>query len=63
MAILPDHFTPLSVRTHTPEPVPYAMCKSGGVVDEVDSYHEFSVANGSQGLREGHLFLKNLLEY
>jgi 2,3-bisphosphoglycerate-independent phosphoglycerate mutase len=63
MAILPDHLTPLSVRTHTPEPVPYAMCKSGGVKDEVDSYHEFSVENGSQGLLEGHLFLKNFLEY
>lgn len=63
MAILPDHFTPLSVQTHTPEPVPYAMFKSGGLKDEVDSYHEFSVEKGSQGLLEGHLFLKNFLEY
>jgi 2,3-bisphosphoglycerate-independent phosphoglycerate mutase len=63
LAILPDHLTPLSVRTHTPEPVPYAMCKSGGVKDAVDSYHEVSVRKGSQGLREGHLFLKNFIEY
>jgi 2,3-bisphosphoglycerate-independent phosphoglycerate mutase len=23
--VLPDHFTPLSVRTHTADPVPYAI--------------------------------------
>ncbi len=63
MAILPDHLTPLSVRTHTPEPVPYAMFKSGRLKDDVESYHEFSVKNGSQGLLEGYQFLRNFMEY
>lgn len=63
LAILPDHLTPLSVRTHTPEPVPYAMFKSGGQKDDVECYHEFSVKNGSQGLLEGYKFLRNFMDY
>ena len=29
MMVLPDHATPLSLRTHSPQPVPFVLCGSG----------------------------------
>lgn len=29
--LMPDHYTPISVRTHTSEPVPFAIYRSGGL--------------------------------
>jgi 2,3-bisphosphoglycerate-independent phosphoglycerate mutase len=41
--VLPDHPTPLSLRTHTPEPVPYIIYrKSSQSPSGVDGYDEFS---------------------
>jgi 2,3-bisphosphoglycerate-independent phosphoglycerate mutase len=44
MLLLPDHATPLSLRTHTPDPVPYLLYDrerpaAGGL------YHETGVAD------------------
>ncbi|MDY6839736.1 MAG: cofactor-independent phosphoglycerate mutase [Thermodesulfobacteriota bacterium] len=45
-----DHFTPLSVRTHTTEPVPFAMC-GAGIPEPSDSSQGFSEqAAAAQGL-------------
>lgn len=63
LSVLPDHPTPISIQTHTPDPVPYAMYSSKGVGDDVEFYDEKSAEKGSQGLREGYKFLRNLLEY
>jgi 2,3-bisphosphoglycerate-independent phosphoglycerate mutase len=41
--LLPDHPTPLSLRTHTSEPVPFAMYqKSGDTPGEIRAYDEFA---------------------
>lgn len=63
LAILPDHPTPIPVRTHTSDPVPYAMHRPGQKKDDVQFYDEFSATNGSQGTRPGHKFLRNFLDY
>ena len=61
--ILPDHFTPLSVKTHTKDPVPFAIYSSEENGDSVNLYDEESAKKGSFGKIVGEdlmdLFLKN----
>jgi 2,3-bisphosphoglycerate-independent phosphoglycerate mutase len=58
-----DHFTPLPVKTHTTEPVPFAMC-GAGIPEPSDSSAGFSEeAAKARGLSiaQGHLLLKRFL--
>jgi 2,3-bisphosphoglycerate-independent phosphoglycerate mutase len=50
MAILPDHPTPLSVGTHTRDPVPFTIFSSEGNSDKILAFDEFSAKKGSFGL-------------
>jgi 2,3-bisphosphoglycerate-independent phosphoglycerate mutase len=50
LALLPDHPTPCSLRTHTSDPVPFLMIKPGLVPDKVCVFDEFSVKQGKMGL-------------
>ena len=63
ISILPDHITPISVKTHTRDPVPYAMFSTRGSKDDVESYDELSAKNGSKGLIAGYKFMENFLGY
>ena len=63
LAILPDHPTPIALKTHTKDPVPYSMYSTSGDSDSVNRYDEKSVLKGTQGLMDGHLFMGNLLKY
>ena len=40
MLILPDHPTPVSVRTHTADPVPYLLYDSAGEEEHTWNYNE-----------------------
>nr|QNO49774.1 2,3-bisphosphoglycerate-independent phosphoglycerate mutase [Methanosarcinales archaeon ANME-2c ERB4]QNO50126.1 2,3-bisphosphoglycerate-independent phosphoglycerate mutase [Methanosarcinales archaeon ANME-2c ERB4] len=51
--VLPDHPTPIPLRTHTADPVPFAICGKGRGADSVSAFDEKSVAEGSYGLRVG----------
>ena len=44
--ILPDHPTPIAVRTQTREPVPYIIYSSKNKNSDIESYSEASCANG-----------------
>ncbi|MDR0326243.1 MAG: cofactor-independent phosphoglycerate mutase [Oscillospiraceae bacterium] len=46
--ILPDHKTPLEIRTHTSEPVPFVLFDSEKIRD-IDDTKEFSEACGARG--------------
>jgi len=63
LAVLPDHPTPLILKTHTSDPVPYSMCSTEGKSDIVKRYDEFSVQKGSQGIIMGYKFINNLIKY
>lgn len=67
IAILPDHPTPIDMRTHTSDPIPYAVYSPGCESDETESYSEIAVGNNfnnsSQKLMEGYKFLKFFIEY
>jgi 2,3-bisphosphoglycerate-independent phosphoglycerate mutase len=55
--VLPDHPTPLSVRTHTAEPVPYVMYSNEGGLkqDHVDRFDEVSA-------KQSQIFVENGFE-
>jgi len=59
--ILPDHPTPISKRTHTTDPVPFAMCGKGIKPDEVTLFTEASAKAGSRHLKCGSELMKLLL--
>jgi 2,3-bisphosphoglycerate-independent phosphoglycerate mutase len=61
IAILPDHPTPCSIRTHTHDAVPFLIYKPGADPDAVKEYNEESVKEGYYGLLEGDGFIKALL--
>ena len=61
IAVLPDHPTPCSIRTHTNTPVPFLIYKPGQEPDSVTRFDEFSVENGKYGILEKDQFIKELL--
>lgn len=60
VALLPDHFTPLRVRTHVKDAVPFAIC-SGKKADDVKSFDEAAAKKGSYGSLAGEEFMQALL--
>ncbi len=60
--VLPDHPTPISIRTHTGEPVPFAIYSSIERSDYVDRFDEFAAKEGVFGLMEGHRLMKVLVQ-
>ena len=61
IAILPDHPTPVAHRTHTTEPVPFAIYAPGIEADSVEHYDEESCSHGSYGLLEKDQFIKEFM--
>lgn len=50
IAVLPDHLTPVELRVHVGEPVPFLIWYSGIQADDVQTYDEVSCVSGSYGL-------------
>ena len=50
IAVLPDHLTPVELRVHVGEPVPFLIWYSGIQADGVQTYDEVSCVSGSYGL-------------
>jgi 2,3-bisphosphoglycerate-independent phosphoglycerate mutase len=44
MLVLPDHATPVAIKTHDATPVPYALCGTGIIPDETEAYSEKTAA-------------------
>ncbi|MFH1305380.1 MAG: cofactor-independent phosphoglycerate mutase [Candidatus Omnitrophota bacterium] len=60
--ILPDHPTPVLKRTHTADPVPFAISGSGIIPDDVVVFTEASAKMGSMSLDNGSELMKLLLK-
>jgi len=60
--VLPDHPTPISIRTHTRDPVPFAIYSSTESADYVDRFDEFAPKDGIFGLVEGHRLMNLLIK-
>jgi 2,3-bisphosphoglycerate-independent phosphoglycerate mutase len=61
IAVLPDHPTPISIRTHTRDPVPFSMFSTNGESDKVNQYNEESVKKGVMGISWGYEFIEKFL--
>jgi len=59
VAVLPDHPTPIHLKTHTSDPVPFAILGKGK--DGCRSFCEKEAKNGSFGLIYGQEFILNLI--
>ena len=62
VAVLPDHPTPISIRTHTAEPVPFAMIGSGIEADGMEAFSEREGARGGYGTVEGWRLMGMMVE-
>ncbi len=61
VALLPDHATPIELKTHSSEAVPFSICGSGIESDEVEGFDESCVEKGALGVLQGHKFIELLL--
>ena len=50
IAVMPDHPTPVEIRTHVEEPVPFIVWYPGISPDSVQTYSEVSCVSGSYGM-------------
>ncbi len=58
MMILPDHYTPLSLRTHTSEPVPFLIYDSTGKTgNNLERFNEFTAKRTSLNFDQGYKLL------
>lgn len=62
IGLLPDHATPISVRTHTDDAVPFAIYSTKKAGDKIKRYSEKDAKKGAYGLRQGTEFMRLLLE-
>ena len=58
IAVLPDHLTPVEMRIHVGQPVPFLIWYPGIEPDEVQQYDEVSCVGGSFGLLKLNEFMQ-----
>ena len=62
IAVLPDHLTPVEMRIHVGQPVPFLIWHRGIEPDEVEQYDEVSCVSGSYGLLKLNEFMQELMK-
>ena len=62
VAILPDHPTPVELRIHVNEPVPFIIWYKGITPDEVQYYDEESCVSGGYGLLKMNEFMNEFMK-
>ena len=63
IAILPDHFTPVELRVHVGEPVPFIIYYPGIEPDDTQVYDEVSCVTGSYGILKHQEFMQTIMKY
>ncbi len=61
IAVLPDHPTPVEMRIHVDEPVPFLVWHKGITPDAVEHYDEVSCVGGSYGMLRLNEFMNQLM--
>ena len=61
MLIMPDHPTPIAVRTHTSEPVPYLLYDSTKEQKKIQFYNEEEAAKTGSLIENGYQLIDRLL--
>lgn len=63
IAILPDHFTPVEMRVHVGEPVPFIIYYPGIEPDDTQVYDEVSCVTGSYGILKLQEFMQTIMKF
>ena len=63
IAVLPDHPTPIKLRTHTNEPVPFLIYAPGIEADEVETFDEEACRKGGYGNLEKDGFIREFMKF
>ncbi len=58
--LTPDHRTPIALRTHSREPVPFVLWGEGFAADALTAYGEKAAEQGSMQVAHGHLLMEYL---
>ena len=58
---MPDHPTPCTIKTHSSEPVPFAMMGQGIKKDEIQEYNEKAIAKSKLFIEHGYTLLDRLI--
>jgi 2,3-bisphosphoglycerate-independent phosphoglycerate mutase len=61
LMVLPDHATPLSVRTHVSDPIPFAVCGDGVEPDQALVFSERAAMASAFGFSSGHALMHYLV--
>ena len=62
MLILPDHPTPICIRTHSSEPVPYVLYDSANEQQNTWNYNEKEAEASGNYVAEGHTIIDKLFD-
>lgn len=62
IAVLPDHPTPVELRIHVDEPVPFIIYYNGIEPDLVEHYDEYSCVSGGYGLLRLQEFIQSFMK-
>ena len=57
----PDHRTPIALRTHSRDPVPFALWGTDAEPDAMVAYGEKPAEQGSMQVGHGHLLMQYLM--
>lgn len=60
--IMPDHATPLALKTHTNDPIPFMMYHKKGEVEGLDEFSEESAKSTGIYFDDGHNTMKRFIE-
>jgi 2,3-bisphosphoglycerate-independent phosphoglycerate mutase len=62
IAVLPDHPTPVEMRIHVNEPIPFLIYHKGIEADGVQQYDEVSCVTGGYGLLRLQQFMQTFMK-
>ena len=62
MIVLPDHPTPIGIRTHTSDPVPYMLYDSTDKKNHTWDYNEKEAEESGNYIADGHTVINHLFE-
>jgi 2,3-bisphosphoglycerate-independent phosphoglycerate mutase len=62
ISVFSDHPTPITVKTHVPDPVPFAIYRKGIEPDGVQTFDEKSAKKGSYNTLPGSKFIEEVIE-
>jgi len=60
--VLPDHPTPIRIRTHSSDPVPFLLYESGKASAGVDTFNEDTARATGLYIPHGHTLLENMIK-